>query len=67
MTDIAAIRGILQIGESLPQCLHEEAVHLPCRNAVAISDGPRDRSTGRIFFYLTDFDQTAVDLKVLLS
>lgn len=34
------------------------------RNAVSISDGPRDRSTGRIFFYLTDFDQTAIDLKV---
>lgn len=36
------------------------------RNAVAISDGPLDRSTGRIFFYLTDFDQTAVDLAVKL-
>ena len=31
---------------------------------MAISDGPPERSTGRIFFYLTDFDQTAVDLAV---
>jgi len=35
----------------------------PYGNAVAISDGPQDKSTGRIIFYLTDFDQTAVDLK----
>lgn len=35
-----------------------------CRNAVAISDGPLDKATGRIFFYLTDFDQTAIDLAV---
>ena len=33
---------------------------------MAISDGPMDKSTGRIFFYLTDFDQTAIDLKVQL-
>lgn len=35
----------------------------PYGNAVAISDGPQDKSTGRIIFYLTEFDQTAKDLQ----
>jgi len=55
---------VAQFGESFTVLASNHTVTLSsCRNAVAISDGPQDKSTGRIIFYLTDFDQTAVDLK----
>ena len=49
------------------QCLIFQTWLTQCwctRNAVSYSDGPLERSTGRILFYLTAFDQTAVDLQV---
>ena len=38
-----------------------------CRNLLSFSDGPRGNSTGRLLFYLTPLDATAIDLMVIWS
>lgn len=63
LVDVLA-SAIRQPFSSLPDTdmVSQQLMH--CRNLVSYSDGPKGASTGRLLYYLTPLDATAVDLQV---